>query len=55
MYSTYTVTQNILLYGVSNGEFGEGSALSAVFLALVIAVLFGILGALRHRESRLLR
>ena len=55
MYSTYTVTQNILLYGVSNGKFGEGSALSAVFLALVIAVLFGVLGALRHRESRLLR
>ena len=55
VYSTYTVTQNILLYGVSNGKFGEGSALSAVFLALVIAVLFGILGALRHRESRLFR
>jgi multiple sugar transport system permease protein/raffinose/stachyose/melibiose transport system permease protein len=55
VYSTYTVTQNILLYGVSNGKFGEGSALSAVFLALVIAVLFVILGALRHRESRLFR
>ena len=32
VYSTYTVTQNILSYGVSNGEFGEGTALSVVFL-----------------------
>jgi raffinose/stachyose/melibiose transport system permease protein len=53
VYSTYTVTQNILLYGVSNGKFGEGSALSAVFLALVIVVLFGTLGVLRYRERRL--
>ena len=53
VYSTYTVTQNILLYGVSDGEFGEGSALSVVFLALVIVVLLGSLAVLRHREGRL--
>ena len=53
MYSTYTVTQNILSYGVSNGEFGEGTALSVVFLALVIVVLLGSLAVLRHREGRL--
>lgn len=53
VYSTYTVTQNILLYGVSDGQFGEGSALSAVFLLLVVVVLLGSLGLLRHRESRL--
>ena len=53
VYSTYTVTQNILLYGVSDGKFGEGSALSVVFLALVIVVLLGSLTVLRHREGRL--
>jgi raffinose/stachyose/melibiose transport system permease protein len=53
VYSTYTVTQNILLYGVSDGKFGEGSALSVVFLALVIVVLLGSLMVLRHREGRL--
>ena len=53
VYSTYTVTQNILLYGVSDGKFGEGSALSVVFLALVIVVLLGSLAVLRHREGRL--
>jgi raffinose/stachyose/melibiose transport system permease protein len=53
VYSTYTVTQNILLYGVSDGKFGEGSALSVVFLALVIVVLLGSLMVLRRREDRL--
>ena len=53
VYSTYTVTQNILSYGVSNGEFGEGTALSVVFLSLVIVVLLGSLAVLRHREVRL--
>jgi raffinose/stachyose/melibiose transport system permease protein len=53
VYSTYTVTQNILSYGVSNGEFGEGTALSVVFLMLVIVVLLGSLAVLRHREGRL--
>jgi raffinose/stachyose/melibiose transport system permease protein len=53
VYSTYTVTQNILLYGISNGKFGEGSALSVVFLLLVIAILLGSLGILRYRERRL--
>jgi raffinose/stachyose/melibiose transport system permease protein len=53
VYSTYTVTQNILSYGVSNGEFGEGTALSVVFLFLVIVVLLGSLAVLRHREGRL--
>ena len=53
VYSTYTVTQNILSYGVSNGEFGEGTALSVVFLILVVVVLLGSLAVLRHREGRL--
>lgn len=53
VYSTYTVTQNILLYGVSDGQFGEGSALSVVFLALVIVVLLSSLAVLRRREVRL--
>jgi len=50
VYSTYTVTQNVLLYGISDGHFGEGSALSIVFLGMIIVVLLGSLAVLRRRE-----
>ena len=52
-YSTYTVTQNILLYGVSNGQYGPGSALSVLFLVLVATTFVVVLSALRWREARL--
>jgi multiple sugar transport system permease protein/raffinose/stachyose/melibiose transport system permease protein len=52
-YSTYTVTQNILLYGVSDGQYGPGSALSVLFLVLVATTFVVVLSALRWREARL--
>jgi multiple sugar transport system permease protein/raffinose/stachyose/melibiose transport system permease protein len=53
VYSTYTVTQNIVLYGVSQGEYGLGSALSVVFLLIVAVVLLLTLWVLRWREGQL--
>ncbi len=53
VYSTYTVTQNIVLYGVSQGQYGVGSALSVLFLLLVAGVLLVLLSLLRWRERKL--
>jgi multiple sugar transport system permease protein/raffinose/stachyose/melibiose transport system permease protein len=52
-YSTYTVTQNILQFGVSQGQYGQGSAMSVLFLLLVVAALLVVLSLLRRREARL--
>ncbi len=52
-YATYTISQNIILLGISNAQYGQGAALSILFLIMVAIVLLIQVTILRRREARL--
>jgi raffinose/stachyose/melibiose transport system permease protein len=52
-YATYTVSQTIILLGISNAQYGQGAALSILFLLMVALVLVVQITILRRREARL--
>ena len=52
-YATYTVSQTIILLGISNAQYGQGAALSILFLLMVAFVLVVQITILRRREARL--
>jgi raffinose/stachyose/melibiose transport system permease protein len=52
-YATYTISQNIIQLGISNAQYGQGAALSILFLIMVAIVLLVQVTVLRRREARL--
>ncbi len=52
-YATYTVSQTIITLGISNAQYGQGAALSILFLLMVAVVLVVQISILRRREARL--
>ena len=52
-YATYTVSQTIITLGISNVQYGQGAALSILFLLMVAVVLVVQISILRRREARL--
>ena len=52
-YATYTVTQDIVGLGISSSQYGQGAALSLLYLAIVMVILLGMVFVLRRREGRL--
>jgi ABC-type sugar transport system permease subunit len=52
-FATRTLTQSIIQSGVAQGKFGEGSALSVVFLVLVGSIVLAQLAIARRIEGRI--
>jgi raffinose/stachyose/melibiose transport system permease protein len=52
-YATYTMSQTIIQLGISNAQYGQGAALSILFLLMVALVLVVQVTILRRREARL--
>ena len=52
-FATYTISQNIILLGISNAQYGQGAALSILFMFMIAAVLLVFLALFRSREARL--
>ena len=48
-----TISQNIIQLGISNAQYGQGAALSILFLIMVAIVLIVEVTVLRRREVRL--
>jgi raffinose/stachyose/melibiose transport system permease protein len=51
-YSTTTLTQTLIQRGISQGEFGQASALAVIFLLVVVVVIAAQLVLTRRLEGR---
>jgi multiple sugar transport system permease protein/raffinose/stachyose/melibiose transport system permease protein len=51
-FSTYTITQSIVVAGVSQGRYGLASALAVLFTIAVAALAFGQLWLTKMIERR---
>jgi multiple sugar transport system permease protein/raffinose/stachyose/melibiose transport system permease protein len=52
-YATYTVTEDIVNLGISSSQYGQGAALSLLYLLIVMVILLSMVFLLRRREGRL--
>jgi multiple sugar transport system permease protein/raffinose/stachyose/melibiose transport system permease protein len=52
-YATTTLSGDIIQLGISNAQYGQGAALSILFLLMVAFVLVVQISLLRRREARL--